>query len=45
MEFNLSKEKNEDIKGARNSENVEESLEYSPGGQEIVQVGVLRKMS
>lgn len=28
MEFNLSKEKNEDIKGARNSENVEESLEY-----------------
>lgn len=41
MEFNLSVEKNEDIKGVRNSENVEESLEYSPGGQEIVKVGVV----
>lgn len=28
-----SKEKNEDIEGVRDSENMKESIEYSPGGQ------------
>lgn len=44
MEFNPSK-KNEDIKEVRDSENVEESIEYGSGGQGIVQAGVLQKMT
>lgn len=44
MEFKASK-KNEDIKEVRDSETVEESIEYGPGGQGIVQAGVLQKMS
>lgn len=40
MEFKPSK-KNEDIKRVRDSENVEESTEYGPCGQGIVQAGEL----
>lgn len=44
MEFKPSK-KNENIKGVRDSENVEESTEYGPCGQGIVQSGELQGMS
>lgn len=36
-----SKEKNKAIKEEKDSKNMEGSVEYSPCGQEIVQVGIL----
>lgn len=45
VEFKPSKKKNEDIKGVRASKNVEQSIEYGPGGQGIVQAGLLQRRS